>query len=479
MKKKLERALQAAKSAGATYADVRILKRQDERIAAKDCVLDNLSYNTDAGFGIRVVADGAWGFSSSSIISDSEIDKVAQEAVAIAKASALVAHNPVKLADIEVHKDDVSAGIADDPRNIPIADRIKFALEVDKTMAKQGIVSHSTNVFNRWEEKFFASSEGAEIRQEDVKVGAGITAFASNGKGFAKRSYPASFGGVYSREGWSYVEKYKLAENGSRIADEAIQILSAKPCPKGKKDIVIEGSQLALQIHESIGHPVELDRVFGTEAAFAGKSFVKPEMMDNFRYGSDIVNITADATIPHAFGGFAYDDEGIKAKRVHIIKDGIFKGFLDSREDAAMLGTVPMGAGRASSWNRIPIVRMVSVNLEPGDKNFEELIAGIDDGLYISTVLSWSIDDLRLNFQFTTELGWEIKNGKLGEMVQRPTYTGISYEFWRNCDAIGNKDLWTVWGVPNCGKGEPMQLMHVSHGTSPARFRQVEVGVGS
>ncbi|MEZ4813501.1 MAG: TldD/PmbA family protein [Caldisericia bacterium] len=364
-------------------------------------------------------------------------------------------------------------------KDIPITDRVKFALDCDKTMNKEGIVSRSTRLFNRHEDKWFGSSEGSMIYQEDVKVGAGYTALASNGKEVAQRSYPASFGGVYSRDGWNYIEKYKLMENGERIADEAVQILSSKPCPKGKKDIVIEGSQLALQLHESIGHPVELDRVFGTEAAFAGKSFVKPEMMKDFRYGSDIVNVTADATIPHAFGGFAYDDDGVKAQRVFIIKDGIFQRFLDSREDAAKLNMASMGANRASSWNRIPIVRMVSVNLEPGNATFDDLIGDVEDGIYLSTVLTWSIDDMRLNFQFTTELGWEIKNGKLGEMVKRPTYTGISYDFWRACDAIGNKDLWDVWGVPNCGKGEPMQLMHVSHGVSPARFRQIQVGVGS
>ncbi|MCK5744288.1 MAG: TldD/PmbA family protein [Caldisericia bacterium] len=477
MKKQIERALIEAKKAGASYADVRILSTQDERIATKNGDLDNLLSDESKGFGIRVIADGAWGFSSSSVITDSEIDRVAEEAVAIAKASATVAHDPVKLADNEVHQADVPANVKDDPRNIPIAQRVKFALDVDKTMKKDGIVSRSVRLFNRHEDKYFGSSEGAMIYQEDVKVGGGMAAYASNGKEIAQRSYPSSFGGVYSRDGWSYIKKYDLKAHGERVAEEAIQILSAKPCPKGKKDIVIEGSQLVLQLHESIGHPVELDRVFGTEAAFAGKSFVKTDMMGKFRYGSDIVNVTADATIPNAFGGFAYDDDGVKGERVFIIKDGIFQRFLDSREDAAKLGMKSMGANRASSWNRIPIVRMVSVNLEPGNSTFDELIGGIEDGIYVSTVLTWSIDDMRLNFQFTTELGWEIKNGKLGEMIQRPTYTGISYDFWRSCDAIGNKDLWKVWGVPNCGKGEPMQAMHVSHGVSPARFRQVQVGV--
>jgi TldD protein len=236
---------------------------------------------------------------------------------------------------------------------------------------------------------------------------------------------------------------------------------------------------MALQVHESLGHPVELDRVLGTEAAYAGKSFMTPDLLNNLQYGSKIVNITADATIPHAFGGIAYDDEGVKAKRVYMIKDGLFVGYLNSREDSAQLGLEPMGAMRASGWDRVPIVRMVSVNLEPGDLTFDQLIGGIEDGIYLADTLSWSIDDRRWNFQFSTEIGWEIKNGKLGEMIRQPSYQGITPEFWNSCDGIGNKDTWRVWGVPNCGKGEPMQMMHVSHGTSPTRFRNVVVGVGA
>jgi len=213
------------------------------------------------------------------------------------------------------------------------------------------------------------------------------------------------------------------------------------------------------------------------EASYAGTSFLTPDKLGNFQYGSKIVNITADATIPEALGGFAYDDEGVKGQGVYLVKDGLFVGYLTSRETAHKVGLKPMGAMRAESWNRIPIIRMTSINLEPGDMSLEELIKGVDRGIYVETNKSWSIDDKRLNFQFGTEIGWEIKNGELGDMIKNPTYTGITYEFWRNCDGIANRDYWNVWGVPNCGKGEPVQSMHVSHGTSPARFRNVRVGV--
>jgi len=479
LKDHIERALKSATLEGASYVDIRIIDNMSERIQAKDKAITSLSSSRSQGFGVRVIADGAWGFSSSSVVTADEIEKVAKEAVSIAKASAKTIKEPIKLAKIEVFKDDVPSGVIDDPRNIPLSERVKLALDADKSMDISGIASHEVGIFNTFEEKFFGSTEGAMIRQERIESGAGMEAFAADDKAFAKRSYPQSFGGDFACDGWNFVIKMDLPGNGERIAKQALELLKAKPCPKSRKDIVIDGSQMALQVHESLGHPAELDRVFGTEAAYAGRSFIKPDMRSCFKYGSPIVNITADATIPHAFGGLKYDDEGVKAKRVYLVKNGIFCDYLDSREDAARLGVEPMGAMRASGWNRIPIVRMVSVNLEPGDLTFGQLISGIDDGIYFETTLSWSIDDHRLNFQFSTEIGWEIKNGKLGEMIRTPSYQGITPEFWGSCDGIGNRDLWHVWGVPNCGKGEPMQTMHVSHGTAPTRFRNIQVGVGS
>jgi len=479
LKDLVERALKKARLEGASYGDIRLITETSEHVSAKDGVIKAIVSDSSVGFGIRVIADGAWGFSSSSTVTPDEIDKVAAEAVAIAKASAKVTHDPVKLAEIEIHVDDVPSGISDDPRKVPLGKKVALALDATRSMEAQGVIARNANVYNSYQEKYFGSTEGAMIRQEKIESGAGMEAYASDGKTFVKRSYPQSFGGDFARLGWSFVENMDLPGNGKRVSQEVLALLKAKPCPKGRKDIVIDGAQMALQVHESLGHPTELDRVFGTEAGYAGKSFMMPDMLNKLQYGSKIVNITADATIPGAFGGFAYDDEGVKAKRVFLVKDGLFVGYLDSREDAAKLGMKPMGAMRASSWARIPIVRMVSVNLEPGDLTFDQLIGGVQDGIFMATTLSWSIDDHRLNFQFSAEIGWEIKNGKLGEMIRTPSYTGITPEFWNSCDGIGNRDLWHVWGVPNCGKGEPSQIMHVSHGTAPTRFRNIEVGVGS
>jgi TldD protein len=239
----------------------------------------------------------------------------------------------------------------------------------------------------------------------------------------------------------------------------------------------LDGSQLALQVHESIGHPIELDRILGTEASFAGTSFLKPEMVGNFRYGSEKVNVSADATILGGLGTFGFDDEGIKAQRVPILSDGILVNLLTSRETAPVMGKESNGTMRADGWNRIPLIRMTNINLEPGDWVLEDMIADTDEGLFLCTNRSWSIDDQRINFQFGTEIGWEIKNGRLGEIIKNPTYTGITPRFWNSCDAIANRQSWQMWGTPNCGKGEPGQVAHVGHGAAPARFRNVRVGV--
>jgi TldD protein len=248
--------------------------------------------------------------------------------------------------------------------------------------------------------------------------------------------------------------------------------------------MILDGPQLALQVHESCGHPIELDRVFGTEAAFAGTSFLTPEKFRTLRYGSDIVNLTADAVTPTGLGTFGYDDEGVPAQMTDIVKNGLFVGYLTSRETAQQLRALhpdapqrSNGAMRADGWNRIPIIRMTNISLQPGDWTLDDLIADTDEGIYMITNKSWSIDDKRLNFQFGTELAYEIKNGKLGQMYKNATYTGITPQFWANCDAICDADHWVVWGTPNCGKGQPGQIAHTGHGAAPARFRNVQVGL--
>ena len=292
-----------------------------------------------------------------------------------------------------------------------------------------------------------------------------------------RRSYPNSFRGHIAAAGWEHVPRLQLLEEAERTATEAVELLRAVECPSEVTTLVLDSGQVELQIHESVGHPVELDRVLGMEEAYAGSSFLRLEDRGRLRYASDLVSITADATLPGGLGSFGFDDEGIPAQRVPIVEDGIFQNFLSSRETAGVLGQPSNGAMRADGWQHLPLIRMTNVSIEPRAGTLSELIGDTKDGIFMSTNQSWSIDDRRVNFQFGCEIAWRIRDGRLTEMCRNPNYTGITTEFWGSCDAVGGREEWTLWGTPNCGKGQPGQVARVGQGAAPARFRNVQVGV--
>ncbi len=475
-----QKALDKARSLGASYADIRVVDSKRKAVRTRNGNVNSMSSNRNKGFGVRVLLDGAWGFSSSSTVTDSEVERVTAQAVAIAKASATVKRDrDVSLAALEPVVAKWESKYDIDPFTVKDEEQIELLLEADRLMrANKGVRVAQGNIVAFREEKVFASTEGSFIEQIKTETGAGISALAAGQGEIQRRSYPNSAGGDWSSRGYESVLEMDLPGNAERVADEAVALVSAKQCPQKSTTVVIDSSQLTLQIHESCGHPIELDRVFGQEASYAGTSFLTPEKQGNFRYGSDNVTIYADATIPGALGTFGFDDEGVPAQRTCIVDKGIFKNYLSSRETAHELGQQSTGAMRASGWNRIPIIRMTNINLEPGDWTKDEIIKDTKDGIFLETNKSWSIDDKRLNFQFGTEMAYEIKDGSLGDMVKNANYTGITYEFWRSCDAVAGKDDWRIWGVPNCGKGEPGQSAHVGHGSATSRFRNVKVGVG-
>ncbi len=474
-----EKVLQKAQELRASYADVRIVEAASESINVKNGKVEELASSTDKGFGVRVIANGAWGFASSFIISDEEGERVVTEAVRIARASARLKKQDVKLAPVEPAEGHFESEWKIDPFDVPVEEKIELLLAADSAIRQNPEIDISESGMHFWKtNQTFASTEGSYIEQVKLESGAGIEATAIEAGEVQRRSYPQSFGGDYASKGYEFVQGWDLVAHAEEIAKEAAELLKAPQCPSDTRDLILEGSMLALQVHESCGHPIELDRVFGTESSFAGTSFLIPDKLDGFRYGSDKVNIVADATAPGGLGTFAYDDEGVPAQCVDIVKEGMFSGYLSSRETAAQMGwNSSGGAMRADGWNRTPIIRMTNINLLPGDWTFDEIIKDTKDGIYAAMVQSWSIDDKRLNFQFGTEVAWEVKDGSLGRMFKNPTYTGITYEFWNGCDAISNKDEWHLWGVPNCGKGEPMQVAHVGHGVAPSRFRNVRIGV--
>jgi TldD protein len=328
------------------------------------------------------------------------------------------------------------------------------------------------------EERVFRSSEGADITQAFVECGAGIDALAVSEEGRVQiRSYPSAHGGSSAQAGWEFVEGLALEREAPRVGEEAAALLQADACPAGVTTIVLDNEQMVLQVHESVGHPTELDRVYGTEAAYAGTSFLKPGDLGSLRYGSEAMNITADSTTPGGLGTFAYDDEGVPAGRQPVVQEGVLSGFLSSRETASMIGAGSGGSMRADGWSRMPLVRMTNLHLEPGEGTFEDLLADVDDGLFLQTNKSWSIDDKRLNFQFGTQIAWEIRKGKLGKMLRDATYMGVTPVFWARLDAVAGPEEWRLYGLTNCGKGQPGQHAHVSHGTSAGRFHNVQVGV--
>lgn len=478
MKELAERALNSAQLQGATYADVRIVRRKTQSIVLKNGHVEGLAQDEDQGLGVRVVVNGAWGFASSSLLTPEEATRVAGLAAEIARASSLVKAAALDLGAPEVHVARYETQVQVDPFSVSLDEKIALLLAADAEMRRvKGIaITEGSMEFLR-ENKVFASTEGSFIEQEFVESGAGIEATAVGESEVQTRSFPNSFGRHPGKAGYELVRDLQLVENGARIAAEAVALLSAPQCPSRVTSVILDGSQLALQVHESCGHPTELDRALGYEASYAGTSFLTLEKRGSFRYGSPLVNIYADATIPGALGSFGFDDEGVPAQRSALIQNGIFVGYLTSRETASTLGERSNGTMRADGWNRIPIIRMTNINLEPGDWELDDLIADTDDGIYMAVNKSWSIDDKRLNFQFGTQLAYEIKQGKLGRMLKNATYTGITPDFWGSCDAICSARHWRIWGLPNCGKGQPGQTAHVAHGAAPARFRNVRVGV--
>jgi TldD protein len=427
-----------------------------------------------------VLVNGAWGFAGSAVMTRPEVERVTREAIDIARASGLASGPPVELDDTPPQVDRYQTPVQEDPFAVSIDDKLRILFEADAAMASvAGVSVREGTIEAGRERKTFASSEGARIEQELTEAGAGIEATAVNDNESQARSWPNSAGGQHVTGGFEAVRAMDLPGNAQRMGEEAVALLDAEDCPSGAMTLVIDSAQMALQVHESCGHPIELDRVLGMGASFAGTSFLTLDKLGQLRYGSELVNIDADATAAGGLGTFGYDDEGVPAQNVPIVSAGDFVGYLTSRETAPIIGRRSMGSSRASGWNVIPLIRMTNINLRPGEAGtLQDLIADTDDGLFISTNRSWSIDDRRLNFQFGTQVGWRIRNGKLGEMIKNPTYTGITPQFWGSCDAICDPSEWRLWGVPNCGKGEPMQTHRVGHGASPARFRNVQVGVG-
>ncbi|MDH3540215.1 MAG: TldD/PmbA family protein [Acidimicrobiia bacterium] len=470
-------AVEGALAAGATYADARAMVVRQQGLSCRNQNLDGLDFDESAGVGVRALLGSSWGFYATPELTETAARAAGVQAAAIAAASGRAAGAPLQLLDVPVVTDYYETPHDEAPFDVPLSE--KADLLVAATAVMQGVpgVDLAEASMRFWDtDKYFVSSQGHRISQHLVESGAEIAATAIGESETQRRSYPQSFG-HFLTGGYEVIRGFDLIGNAGRVAEEAVALLTAPECPTGTLDLILESSQLALQIHESVGHATELDRILGWEAAFAGTSWLDLSKLGRLKFGSPLMNITADATLPGSLATFGYDDEGTSAQQVDIVKDGIWVGVLSGRDSAAIAGLPPGGMVRGDGYNRLPMVRMTNIGLLAGNASLDEIVSETKDGVYMATNRSWSIDDKRLNFQFGCQAGWEVKNGKLGRMVRNPTYTGISPEFWGSLDMLAGEDEMTYWGIPNCGKGQPVQSGHTGHPAAPARFRNVRVGV--
>ncbi len=475
-------ALAASAGPEVLHADVRVVAPDRfVQLAVKNGAASALTDGRTEALGVRVRTDRAWGFATTCDLRPGPVREVAHLAVRLARAAGRHSRQPLRVTDDPAPKGGrYETRLRVDPFTMSYDPVLDLLTSAEKGLHVSRAVKSGLASFEAWEEnKWYASSDGASYTSRIVHVGAGLAATAVRGSNVQRRSAPTSFGGDFSQAGFEFVYGLDLASRAPEVGREAVALLDAPVCPTGPTTLVLGSDQLALQVHESVGHAVELDRIFGSEAAFAGTSWVAPEKVGTLRYGSDLMNVVADATEPGGLGTFGWDDEGVAAQRTPIIHRGILVGTLSSRESAAELGLRHSGGtARAQGGDRAPLVRMTNINLEPGEMSLEELLEGVNEGVYLDTNRSWSIDDRRLNFQFGTEFGRRIVRGELGGLVRNPIYSGMTPTFWGSMDAVGNRSTRHLWGLPNCGKGQPIQEARVSHGAPVARFRDVAVRGG-
>jgi TldD protein len=472
------RALDTAVARGAQYADVRCEVARTERIEVRNGIVAALADSTSAGFGIRALVDGAWGFAACRDAGREALDATAARAVSLARAGAAVARRRIGKPPEHAYVDSFATPVQRDPGDVPLGDRVALLLEAERRLHAEPDISVGRAWIDLWRtDKYFYSTIGSRIAQKILQSGAGVEAMAIGDGDVQIRTYPGDVG-LYQSGGWEIVEAAALLDGAPRIGEEASQLLRAPQCPSGTFDVILGGSQMSLQLHESCGHPAELDRVMGWEANFSGTSFLEVDLLGKLRYGSDAVTIVVDNTLDRGMATCGYDDEGTRSGRSDVVRAGVLAGYETSNDTARAIGRESNACVRAQGWEFVPMIRMCNLSLLPGDVPFESLFDDVRDGIHMESNRSWSIDDRRLNFQFGCEIAWEVKNGKRGRMLKNPTYAGMTPAFWNSCDAVADERSWFAWGTPNCGKGEPMQTGRTTQASAPARFRNVSVGTG-
>ncbi|MBA2538139.1 MAG: TldD/PmbA family protein [Deltaproteobacteria bacterium] len=473
----IKRALAAATKAGASYADVRIVRMRHENLSTREDRIESVASNEEYGVGVRVIAGGAWGFSATPNVIATEAERIARHAVAIAKANASLMKNKVTLSPETPAVDVWQTPLIKDPFKIPLEDKAELLLAINREAMKvPGVKFVSSHYSAVAEWKLLATTEGTYVEQEIVRLAPGYTVTAVNDKLGEFESREHDF--AARQAGWEYVEAAPLVADARRIAEEAVAKLKAPSVREGKHDLILDPSNLWLTIHESIGHPTELDRALGYEANFAGTSFATPDKLGKLRIGGPHINFYADKTTPGGLATCGYDDDGVRTQKWNLVDKGLFVGYQTTREQAGWINEKhSRGTCYGDSFSSFPFQRMPNVSLAPhsSERSIDDIVAATDAGIVVTGRGSWSIDHQRLNFQFSGQTFWEVKGGKRTRMLRDLAYQANTLEFWAGCDLIGGPKSWQLHGSMADGKGEPGQSNAVSHGCPPARFKKVNI----
>jgi TldD protein len=468
-----ELALKRVTASGAEYGDIRIIHSQIQTVSGEDRRIASIRDVEDSGFGVRVLYHGAWGFAASSVLSLEEAPRVAELAVEIAKGSASLSTEKIRLAEEPVYRDRIVTPSRLDPFTVPPEKKTDLLLETMNGMHRvSGVVRSTAGLWARRDRKLFISTEGTHLEFELLAGQGFCTATALRDGRFASRTLNTP----HLRAGYELIAEADFLREASRVAAEAVEKVQAPAVVPGRYDLILDPEHLSLTIHESCGHPSELDRALGYEANYAGTSFLTPEKQGLFRYGSAAVNLVADNTEPETLAATGYDDDGVACQRWDIVREGLFVGYCTNREVAPKIGERrSRGSNRADSWGSVPIVRIANIGLEPGAATLDQLIAGVDRGIYIEGHGSYSIDQRRYNFQFGGDAFWLIEKGRRTQMLRDVIYHGMTPDFWGRCDAVADRMHRRRYGFITCGKGQPGQSGWMTHAASPAQFRQIDV----
>jgi TldD protein len=470
-------ALSRARKDGASYADVRVVRRRSESLLAREDKLEDVSSDDEYGIGIRVIAQGAWGFAATPLLAAAPVERAASAAVALARANAKLLKRPVTLAPNPVHVDVWQTPLTKDPFKIPIEDKAELLLALNsEAMKVKGVRFARSSYFAISEWKLLATSEGSFIEQQITRLAPGFEVTAVDDK---RGEFETLAHTIAPRQGgWEYIEDANLLGDARQLGEHVLEKLAAPSVQSGKRELVLAPSNLWLTIHESIGHPTELDRALGYEANFAGTSFATPDKLGQLRIGAPHLTFYADKTTPGGLATCGYDDDGVKTQRWNLVKNGMFVGYQTTRDQAAWIGEkASRGTCYADSYASVPFQRMPNVSLEPSKArcSLEDLVAGTSDGVLVTGIGTWSIDHQRFNFQFSGQLFWEIKHGRRTRMLRDVSYSANTISFWNACERIGDRDHFKLGAAMYDGKGQPMQINGVSHGCPPAYFRNVQI----